>query len=347
MFATMASGEEQRQWSRSNLWDPNPIQMVDTSKFKKEPPWVIGFSNAGQTNAWTVFMQREAQAEAERHPDLIKKIYVTDALGKADKQINDIEDLYAKGIDILLVRACTEAGLDPIISRLYKEGLPVITISKGITSDNYTSFVSASNVTMGRMQVIWLAEMLKGEGNIVVLSGWAGSGSVKERWIGGNEALSQYPGIKILDRQYTQYSASKGKEVMQAMIQSFGDKIDAVWCDAGDQGAGALEALHEAGMVLPITGNPVNSFMKRSVQWNYPAFAPGYPVTMGADSVKLALKVLQGIPVPKRYNCERVVLTTHETADIKTDMPYEKGAVMDKPDSWFFKHNLPEKWLPN
>jgi ribose transport system substrate-binding protein len=346
VFVSVNVGAQGSEWARGTLWDPHPTKMVDTSKFKKNPPYTIGFSNSDLSNAWTVFMQRQAQAEAEKHPNLIKRIFVTDAQGKSDKQINDIEDLYTKGMDILLTRANTEAALDPVITRLYKQGLPVITISKGIKSDNYTCFVASSNVTMGRMQVVWLAQMLKGKGNIVVLAGWAGAGSTEERRIGGYEALSQYPGIKVLDRQHTQYSYSKGKEIMQAMIQSFGKQIEGVWCDSGIQAAGAIEALQAAGIKVPITGDPTNSFLKRVQQWGYPGFAPGYPVTMGGDAVKLALKILQGVPVPHTFNAERLLFATHNTADVKTDRPWKDAAQMDKPDDWFPDHTLSEKWLP-
>ncbi len=335
-----------REWARGTLLDPNAIKMVDTTKYKKKPPYVFGFSNAGITNCWTNFMQRQAQAEAEKHPELIKKMYVTDAQGKADKQINDIEDLIAKGIDILLIRAVTEAGLDPIISRLHKRGFPVVTISKGIKSDNYVCFVAASNYSMGRIQVVWLAQMLKGKGNIAVLAGWAGAGSVVERKTGGFEALARYPGIKILDRQYTQYSPSKGKTVMQAMIQSFGKKIDGVWCDSGCQAQGAIEALHDAGIKVPITGDPTNGFLTRAVKWGYDICAPGYPVTMGADAVNVGLSILQGNPVPFRYNAARMILAKPSTPDVIADMPLEKAAAMEKPDAWFPDHTLPEKWLP-
>jgi len=32
--------------SKSYLWHNGPVDFVDTSKFKKDPPYVIGFSNA-------------------------------------------------------------------------------------------------------------------------------------------------------------------------------------------------------------------------------------------------------------------------------------------------------------
>ena len=85
LLGNAAMAEEQRLWARENLWNPNEIQWVDTANYKKSPPWVFGFSNAGLTNPWTVLMQRQAEWKASEYPKLIKKMYITDAQGKADK----------------------------------------------------------------------------------------------------------------------------------------------------------------------------------------------------------------------------------------------------------------------
>lgn len=343
---TTGFAADQRQWDRASLWNPGTFKMVDTTKYKKKPPYKIGFANAGISNSWAVFMHKEVQAEAERHPNLIKKLYVTEAKGKADKQINDVEDLIAKGIDILIIRATTASALDPVVTRLHKKGFPVITVSKGIKSDNFVSFVDSSNYVLGRMNMVWLCQTLKGKGNIVMLGGWPGAGSVADRKTGADEALARYPGIKVLDYQYTHFSATEGKTVMQAMIQSYGKKIDGVWCDSGLQGQGALEAMVEAGIKLPITGDQLNSFMCRVQKHNFKASMGAYPPRMGAEAVKLALRVLNGESVPHHFNVATLTSTTHETADVKADVPWNKLAQPDKPDNWWLGHTLPEKWLP-
>jgi ribose transport system substrate-binding protein len=345
-FLGANANAEERQWDRASLWSPITVKLVDCSQYKKKPPYVIGFSNAGISNSWAVFMHREVQAEAERHPDMINNLYVTDAKDKADKQINDVEDLMAKGIDLLIIRATTEAALDPVVTRLHKKGFPVITVSKGIKSDNFVSFVDASNIVLGRQNMVWLCEILKGKGNIVMLGGWPGAGSVLDRKAGAEEALSRYPGVKALDYQYTHFSPTEGKTVMQAMIQSYGNKIDGVWCDSGLQGMGALEAMVEAGMNVPITGDQLNGFMVRALKHNFKAVMGAYPPRMGAEAVKLALRVLKGESVPHHFNVPTLVSATDETADIKADIPWNQLAQPGKPDNWWIGHTLPEKWLP-
>jgi ribose transport system substrate-binding protein len=335
-----------REFPRSWLWDPNAVKMMDTSKYKKNPPYTIGFSNASISNSWRVFFAREVQAEVEKQKDLIKKFYITDAQDKPDKQIADTEDLVAKGVDLLIVSAATSAALDPIVTRVYKQGIPIVCADRRVTSDNFDSFVTSSSYAMGRIQMVWLCQMLKGKGNIVMLPGLAGAGPAEERIAGGKEVLSQFPGVKLLELQYTSWSPSEGKRIMAALIQSHGKSIDGVWADSGLQGSGAIEALVEAGMKVPITGDHLNAYLTRVMKYKFPAMSIGFPVKMGAESVRVALKILQGIPVPFIVNVTREIVTTVDTEDVKSDVPWDQWVRPDWPDDWWIDNTLPEHWLP-
>jgi hypothetical protein len=66
---------------------------------------------------------------------------------------------------------------------------------------------------------------------------------------------------------------------------------------------------------------------------------------MGSDSVRVALKVLRGEPVPHIMDVPRTVVTTVDTENVKSDMPWSEMAHPEWPDEWW-NHTLPEKWLP-
>ena len=155
------SANGKRLFSRSWLWSPILTQMVDTSKFKKKPPYVIGFSNASVSNSWRVQFVNEFKAECDRHKDLIKAVYITDAQDKPVKQVADIEDLMTKNLDILVVAASESGPLDPIVSKIYKTGFPVAMIDRRITSENFVNFTTCSDIVGGRLSGLWLAEVLK------------------------------------------------------------------------------------------------------------------------------------------------------------------------------------------
>ena len=209
-----------KPFPRSWLWASTEQKMMDTSKFKKNPPYTIGFSNASISNSWRVFFERQVRYGADLHQDVIKKFYVTDANDKPDKQIADVEDLIAKGCDLLIISAATMAALDPIVTRTMRRGIPVVCVDRRVSSDNFVSFVTSSNVAQGRAQMLWLCEMLKGKGEIVMLGGVAGSGPAEERRHGGEEVLSTFPGVKVLDFQYANPSPAEGRRIMSAFIQT-------------------------------------------------------------------------------------------------------------------------------
>ena len=329
---------------RSWLWSSTELKMMDTSKYKKKPPYVIGFSNASISNSWRVNFERQVRYGAELHQDVIKKFYVTDANDKPDKQIADVEDLIAKGVDLLIISAATMSALDPIVRRTMRRGIPVVCVDRRVSSDSFISFVTSSNAAQGRMQMLWLCEMLKGRGNIVMLGGIAGAGPAEERAAGAREVLSVFPGIKVLDFQYTNWSPSEGKRIMSALIQAYGNKINGVWGD-GVQNMGAIEALRDAEMVIPITGDHNNGFLVRVQKWSYPAMSIDFPVSMGTDAVDVAVKILQGISVPFIVDVPRTVITTVDTENVKSDMPWRQMAHFDWPDdAW--NNTLPKKWLP-
>jgi ribose transport system substrate-binding protein len=52
---------------RTELWSPVPLQYTDTSKFKKAPPYVIGFSNASVDNTWRLAQLHSIEAAAAKH----------------------------------------------------------------------------------------------------------------------------------------------------------------------------------------------------------------------------------------------------------------------------------------
>jgi len=322
-------------WSRSALWNPDYAKLIDTSKYKKDPPYRLAYANVSVSNSYGVLTQLEFKARCDTYGDMIKEYFVTDAQDRPEKQISDIEDLVTKGIDLIIVRAATEAALDPVITRLHKQGYPIICFARRVKSDNFVSFVTQSLKAEGRMQAIWLCEMLKGKGNIVILPGKVGSGSTEERKRAYYDTLQYYPGIKVLDEQYTQYSSAVAKKVMATMIQKFGDKIDGVLTDTGLQGRGAIEALHEAGLKIPITADMVNGYMKRVKNWGYPALATSYSPALGGDSVDAAMKILQGIPVPFEYEMPRVVATTVDTMTVKGEVPWDAHTFMDKGDDLY------------
>src|SRR5580704_7771071 len=107
--------------ARTILWSTGPIAYTDTTKYKKDAPYVIGFSNAGLGDSWRIVMLHSMEQAVSNHLDVIKKFIVTDASHNDSKQASDIEDLVSRGVDVLIVSANTEQALDPVITRVMRK----------------------------------------------------------------------------------------------------------------------------------------------------------------------------------------------------------------------------------
>lgn len=331
--------------SRTMLWSTVPIEVVDTSAYKKDGPYVIGFSNASISNSWRVGMLHSIQQAAADNADQIKQLIITDANDDPAKQVADVQDLISRGVDLLIVSAATAEALDAIVTRAHEDGIPVVLVDRRITSDNYTTFITASDWVYGHMSAQWMVEKLGGKGNIVMLPGMAGVSVAETRIAAANQVFANYPDIKVLDMQYTDWSPAKGKQVMAALIQKYGDQINGVWNDHGLQGSGAIEAMVEAGWTTlpPITCADLNGCVKGAVENKAPAFNYDYPPAMGGLSVRVALDILAGKPVPKQYemNVDVAITKGDETVSVKADKWVEDYARLDAPNDLILSTGIP------
>lgn len=339
--------------ARTFLWNPEFNDVVDTSKYKREAPFVIGFSNAGVADGWLVTFKHGVEWAAAQNRDRIGKFIITDANWDADKQIRDIQDLMNQDIDLLLVNPVTLEALDPVLRRTMRAGTPVVSVVRRVKSDEaFVSFVTASDTALARLSAQWLVETLNGSGKIIVLPGQAGASPAEFRLRAAREVFGQYPGIEVLSVQYTDWSPAKGKEIMAALIQTHGDAIDGVWADSGLQGSGSVEAFLNAGVsgadVPPHTGGDLNYMYQLAHEHGFPFIGIDYTAAIGIDGVRIALDVLEGKRVPKRFdlNFQVVIPEGRETTSIKADVRLRDYVRLDKPGELIMGHGLGEDYDP-
>jgi ribose transport system substrate-binding protein len=311
---------------------------VQTTKYKKNPPWTIGYADASMSNSWRVFAWQYLQYGAAKYP---VKIIHTNANDSIPKQISDIENLLARNVDCMIVSATSDHALNPAITVASKK-VPVVIQERSVTTPNYTSFASLDAVKMGQLQAQAVANALHGTGNVVILEGVAGSGPVVQSLQGMRSVLKKYPGIKVLSTQYTDWSPDKGKTIMENQLQAF-PKIDAVLSDSGLQNTGAFEAVKAEGRLQQIkawSGDSVQSWIRIVNQNKLPGIVVDRPTKVAQTSMADCIAILKGQPVPKVWQTENQVITP--AALSKYIAPNRPGS-----DQWWDWWDIPKRWLPN
>jgi ribose transport system substrate-binding protein len=279
-------------------------EQVDTSKFKKDGPYKIGFSNISVVNSWRVQMVRELEYEKSLHPE-ISDLFITDAGGDINKQIADIEDLLARGVDALLVTPTSPEALVPVIQKALDKNIPIIVFNSALAGNIETAFVGTDEVEFGYVISKWLMEQLNCQGDIIALDGIAGNSISEDRFKGLEKAIGECPDpskVKILSREAADWARDKGKIATEKALAAY-PKIDGVWSQGGAMTQGAMEAFQAANRPLvPMTGEDNNGFMKMWKQLQPEGFkgiAASEPTWISAEALKLALDALNGKSIPK------------------------------------------------
>src|SRR5690606_18152211 len=138
----------------------NPLTKVD--EFKKDPPWKIGMSHFGLSNTWTIQMAHDAEFEAANNKDVGEFLFRNADLSQT-KQVADIEDLIAQGVEALIVTPLTPTSADAGIKKAVAAGIPVI-VHTGLTeTDAYTMDLQGGGVYFGKVMGDFLVKELGGK----------------------------------------------------------------------------------------------------------------------------------------------------------------------------------------
>lgn len=114
----------------------------------------------------------------------------------ADAQISEIETLIGQ-YDALAISSVSTDALSPLIDRLIAEGIPVITYNTDNPDSGRLVFAGQDLVQSGREAGALIADVLGGEGRVMITTLDAAAQWSLDREGGAREALADFDGIEI------------------------------------------------------------------------------------------------------------------------------------------------------
>lgn len=212
-----------------------------------EKKTIVGFSQVGAESAWRTAETKSIKDEAETRGVELK---FSDAQGKQANQIRTLKSFISQKVDYIVLAPIVETGWDEILKDAKKANIPVILVDRGvhIADDTlYTTLIASDFIEEGRMAGEWLVKKTGGKARIVELQGTTGSAPALDRQNGFMEVIGRHKDMKVIKTQSADFTRSKGKEVMEALLKSAGDGITAVYAHNDDMALGAIRAIEEAG----------------------------------------------------------------------------------------------------
>lgn len=209
---------------------------------KEEGVVRIGVSIPAPTHGWTAGLGWWAERAMEKHPR-VEWVYATAAT--PEQQVNQIETMLTRDLDALVVLATESAPLTPVARKVRQRGVFLFSVDRGFTEPVADVFLEGDNRAYGRKSAQFMVDRLGGEGDIVVLTGIPCTVDTY-RVEGAMEVFRKHPGVRILDKQPSDWNREKSLEVMEAFLTRY-DHIDAVWAQDDGSALGAAQAIREAG----------------------------------------------------------------------------------------------------
>jgi ribose transport system substrate-binding protein len=214
-----------------------------------------------------------------------------------------VENFLRQKVDLLIISPNEATPLTPVVKRAFDAGIPVIVLDREIEGDTYTTFIGADNRVIGKAAGEYVAQVLRGKGNVVEIKGLPGSTPARDRSEGFREAIAAFPGIRVIHDPVANWLREEAMTQMEAALSAH-QKIDLVYAHNDPMAMGAYLAARAKGRDSTITfvgidGLPGLDGGRQAVKDGKLAATFVYP-TGGKEAVDIAVKILRHETVPHR-----------------------------------------------
>ncbi len=263
----------------------------------------IGFSQCCKA-PWRTVMEDEMKREMAFYPDA--ELIIKVAEDNSGTQVEQIKELVASEIDILMVAPYESEPLTEIVEDVYRSGIPVILIDRETDSDQYTTYVGADNYQIGKTACHYIAHKLNGKGHILEIQGSMASSFARFRSSGFLAAMNSYPGLNMV-------ASVDGKADHQTIADLFLNhpEINIVYAHSDLLAERVYKIIREQNVnsvfILGIDGLAGKNGGIQLVEDGILNATLLYP-TGGTESIQLAMAINNNLPLNKRNILQSAVI---------------------------------------
>ncbi|MCW1734257.1 substrate-binding domain-containing protein [Anaerorudis cellulosivorans] len=277
--------------------------------------YTIGFSQCMMDDVWRQAMMIEMNIEASNYENL--EIIVRDAEENNQKQIDQIKELIRKKVDVLIISPNESDEITPIAVEAYKAGIPTIILDRKINSDEYTTYIGGDSYEIGKMAGTYASSLLPKEATILEVWGTKSTSPAQERHKGFMDGLDKNKNFTLLSIE-----GKWRKEIAHTEARKFFNSIninniDLVYAHNDVMALGVREAIIEIDSTLISNIKILGVDGAFGKDAGLEAVSDGrldasflYP-TGGDLAIRIAMKILKGKPVDKKYILDTALIDKH------------------------------------
>jgi D-xylose transport system substrate-binding protein len=220
---------------------------ISTAAASPDKP-VIGFSiDDLRVERWV----RDRDYFIQAAEGLGAKVSVQSADGNEEKQVKQVENLIAQGVDAIVIVPMNSKVFDAVVADAKASGIKVLSYDRLILNADIDAYISFDNERVGFMQAENVLKV-KPEGNYYLLGGSPTDNNAKYLRAGQEKALKAAVDsgkVKIVGSQWVkEWSPAEALSIMENALTAADNKIDAVVASNDGTAGGAIQALAAQGL---------------------------------------------------------------------------------------------------
>jgi galactofuranose transport system substrate-binding protein len=281
---------------------PSPQVGSEIKSKKRYEDLIVGYAQLGAESEWRSANTISIKETAEQ---LSIELRFFDAQQKQENQVEAVRKLIIQQVDVIGISPIVETGWQEVFQEAKDAGIPIILVDRraNVPEDLYVSYLGSDFLEEGHNAARVMAKLVNGKANIVELVGTIGSAPANDRYAGFREILKNYPDMHIIDSESGDFTRARGKEVMVAFLEEHGSEITAVYAHNDDMALGAIQAIEEYGLepgedIIIVSVDAARGAFEAMISGKLNATVECNPL-LGMQFFELALKVVNGEPVPK------------------------------------------------
>ncbi|GAB2577783.1 hybrid sensor histidine kinase/response regulator transcription factor [Spirosoma areae] len=311
-------------YSLLSLW---LLLVACTSSSTSDKTFRVGFSQRTEADTWRKTMRENMNRELSFNPEI--EFIVKEAGGQSEKQAGQIQELINQRVDLLIVSPNAALPITPIAEKVYQQGIPVIVVDRRTASDQYTAYVGADNVEVGRTAGTYASALLHGTGNVVEIGESPGSSADIDRHRGFMEAINPHPGIRVVSKLEGDWDkrsfAGKLTQLLAAQ-----PAVDLIFAQNDRTALKAYAVCQKLGLakrvkIIGVDGLPGKNEGIDLVERGILSATVLYP-TGGKEAIRTAVAILQKQPF-KREN--RLPITLIDSTNVRI-MKFQNEKVIEQ-----------------
>jgi len=266
---------------------PQAASAASGKKFK------IALSNSFIGNKWRIEMENVFKAALQMEPfkSQVEGSWFNSG-NDVSKQSQQISNLIARKVDAIVVNAASPTGLNGILTQATQRGILVVSFDNVVTAAPVLK-VNTDQFAFGKQLAEFLVKKLNGKGNVIMVTGVAGTFVDEDRNKGADAVWKANPGIKVVNRYTGMWDSATAERNTASILPSL-PQIDGIWCQGGTDGV--LKAFIAAKRPLPPTaGEAENGFRKFMLGYmghTVDGISIGQPPFLSVISLELARRIL-------------------------------------------------------